>query len=609
MKKSKFNLSYDNSLTLDMGKLVPFYIQDCIPGDSYRLRLQSFIRAQPMLAPLMHRVNFYTQYWFVPYRILWDNWTDFITGGLSGNSTPTFPTMKVKSETSSLADYFGIPLTKGENTLEVSALPFRAYAEIWNTRYRDEDLQGEVAISYADGLDTTTQTKLLQPSWRKDYFTTARPFTQRGSQISVPVSPSAIQGSAYPVYSPVITFSKEVLTTAPTTKKLGVIRLSNYSQGLLIKPPRIDFQFSGAVSNYSLVSDISTADVQGYFEFRCARTVRPTSGWNPPAQVLCSAEYVFYVSCTISYGSVVSYSDSPVSNLSGLNFSQFEMSYLNGENANANCPTAQTAFKISSNVVTGYISTSAKVDLANSGSVNIRDLRLSSALQRYQERSLEYGNRYEEFIQREFGVKPRDSRIQRPEYLGGSESVLQISEVLQTAEGTDTGVGTMRGHGVTALRSRGIRFRCPEHGIIIGLLSIRPRAVYTQGLERFWRKFSKLDYYVPELANIGMQEVFETELFADGETANYDKVFGYAPRYAEYRSRPNKVCGEFRNVLDFWNLARVFDNAPALNGDFLTMNPSKRVFAEQTQNSFLCMVYNDAKAWRPIPKRAKNILQ
>lgn len=585
MKKSKFNLSYDNSLTLDMGKLVPFYIQDCIPGDSYRLRLQSFIRAQPMLAPLMHRVNFYTQYWFVPYRILWDNWTDFITGGLSGNSTPTFPTMKVKSETSSLADYFGIPLTKGENTLEVSALPFRAYAEIWNARYRDEDLQGEVSVSYADGLDTITQTKLLQPSWRKDYFTTARPFTQRGSQISVPVNSFGVSTSqnykgSIRLQSNNVRFSSDyngdfvnnlqVVVTGITLLKSAFSSVLNSDLDSFFIP----------VSNFSSVS-LSRSSLSASYSFVC-----PAYG------------NIFQVSVKVSASAISGLSQDIRVSASG----NFVVDLFNRSLTDSPVTSTDVVLSTSPKEIVYLVS-------GTSSSVNIRDLRLSSALQRYQERSLEYGNRYEEFIQREFGVKPRDSRIQRPEYLGGSESVLQISEVLQTSEGTDTGVGTMRGHGVTALRSRGIRFRCPEHGIIIGLLSIRPRAVYTQGLERFWRKFSKLDYYVPELANIGMQEVFETELFANGETANYDKVFGYAPRYAEYRSRPNKVCGEFRNVLDFWNLARVFDNAPALNSDFLTMNPSKRVFAEQTQNSFLCMVYNDAKAWRPIPKRAKNILQ
>ena len=151
MKKSKMNLSHNASLTADMGYLVPFCVIDCLPNDSHRLKLQSFVRAQPMVAPLMHIVNLYAQYWFVPYRLLWNDWEEFITGGNDGNSDKnlTFPTIKIKPEVSSLADYFGLPVNGKE--LEVSAMPFRAMAEIWNSRYRDEDLQGEVPMSYDGG--------------------------------------------------------------------------------------------------------------------------------------------------------------------------------------------------------------------------------------------------------------------------------------------------------------------------------------------------------------------------------------------------------------------------------------------------------------------------
>lgn len=566
MKKSKFNLSHNASLTGDMGQLIPFMVLDCIPNDSFNIRLQSFVRAQPMLAPLMHMVNLYTQYWFVPYRILWDNWTDFITGGLSGSDAPTFPTVKVKPEPSSLGDYFGLPIkNNGTNEnpnyqeFEVSALPFRAYAEIWNTRYRDEDLQNEVGISYSDGEDTITNTKLLQPSWAKDYFTTARPFTQRGSQISVPVKNIGVVSGFYK-------FKNNVLTTTLTPPA----ETGGASFGIFIKPeffvnkPDGIFTFTFTFENYVKGSDLYSNESAFVY-------------------LICNFEYP-------NGSAVIKMNFSPVAVSGPAVGGTFNFSY----DPNDTLPSL-------------VVETNSYVVDSLDSSVNIRDLRLSSALQRYQERSLEYGNRYEEFIQREFGIKPRDARIQRPEYLGGGKSVLQISEVLQTAEGANTGVGTMRGHGVSAFSSRGIRFRCPEHGVIIGILSIRPNSVYTQGLNRFWRKFSKLDYFVPELANIGMQEVFSSEVFANG--SNYNKIFGYSPRYAEYRSQPNRISGEFRTILDYWNLARKFDAEPSLNSDFLTMNPSKRVFAEQTQNSFLIMLRNTVKAYRVVPKTAKNILK
>lgn len=247
------------------------------------------------------------------------------------------------------------------------------------------------------------------------------------------------------------------------------------------------------------------------------------------------------------------------------------------------------------------------------GVISIRDIRASSALQRYAERSLKFGNRYEEFIQREFGVSPRDSRIQRPEYLGGGSGILNISEVLQTAEATDSSVGTMRGHGIASISQRIINFFSVEHGLILGLLSIRPKAVYTQGVDREFLKRSRLDFFTPELANIGMQEVLQGELFATNSNA-YD-VFGYSERYNEYRYHKPLVTGEFRTLLNYWNMARNFGNAPALNDEFINMAYStevfKRPFAVQdgSNHSFLLMLKNVVRAYRPIPKRAKDILR
>lgn len=594
MKKSKFNLSHNASLTASMGNLIPFVTIDCLPNDSHRLSVDSFIRAQPMMAPLMHNVRFYAQYWFVPYRILWDNWTDFITGGLDGTSAPTFPTIKITPETSSLADYFGIPVNNAE--LEVSALPFRAYTEIWNTRYRDEDLQLELPISYDDGVDTTTNTTMQRCSWAKDYFTTSRPWTQRGSQISVPVMPGITEGSAYALYNPLFNLGEKTQTkpTGDYATELVSVTAGRWTT----KNGKSAVFDIGSVSYSSSVSVDSSFPTKGHIKitFSVNFTVYDNSFDN---ELSCNTPIVYYIPVDVTLGAPISYSDSPVNSF----FANFEAPSFTVAYSKS-CPTT---INFSFSNLSGQITSTEKVSQTGLGALNIRDLRLSSALQRYQERSLEYGNRYEEFIQREFGIRPRDSRIQRPEYLGGSKSVLQISEVLQTAEGTNTGVGTMRGHGVGGLRQRPIRFRAPEHGVIIGIFSIRPDSVYTQGLARQWTKFSKLDYFVPELANVGMQEVFQSEIYADG--TNSKTLFGYSPRYEEYRKLPNRISGEFRELLNYWNLARNFEAPPVLNSSFITMNPTRRVFAEQTQDSFLVMLRNNIKSYRVVPKRAKNILK
>lgn len=561
MKKSKFNLTHMHSTTLDMGYLVPFCLLDCLPNDSYSISMNSFIRAQPMLAPLMHEVRFFTQYWYVPYRLLWDDWEQFITGGEALTSAPAFPTIKAPADkgfvTGSLADYFGFPTN--QPNIEVSAMPFRAMAEIWNTRYRDEDLQDEIAISYDSNVDTTTSTSLLSPSWTKDYFTTARATTQRGNQISVPIFASGGDETHYT--------SLRVLISA--------------------------FQVKGSKGSYELDLDNP---------YTCQQIkdiiVNPQAFYTAlksPVQDGGSGVYIDY-SGTILYV-LNGWSENIINGSNG------------GEVLLTQCADSAT---VGPNLFNSASFTINLKSVGSTASLDVRDLRMASALQRYQERSLLWGNRYEEFIQREFGMKPRDARIQRPEYLGGSKSILQISEVLQTAEGQDTGVGTMRGHGVASMRQRNIRFRCPEHGLIIGLMSIRPRSVYTQGINRAWLKRSRLDFYTPELANIGMQEVMQQELYATAD--NKDVIFGYQNRYDEYRFHKPVVTGEFRTTaLNHWNLARNFEQAPVLNSSFIDMASSvktfKRPFAEQTQHSFLAMIRNNVVAYRPIPKKAKNILK
>lgn len=594
MKKSKFNLTHPASFTANMGSLVPFYLQETLPGDVFRMRAKSFIRAQPMLAPLMHQVNFFVQYWFVPNRILWNDWEAFITGGESGEEKPVFPTLKVTPTVSSLSDYFGIPINNKE--LEVNALPFRAYTEIFNTRYRDQDLQIEKPISYESGLDTTTKPDLLNCAWAKDRFTTARPFTQRGAQISVPVIPSTQTGSAYPVYSPTIDL-KTLTTTKPTSVMLGTIYFNSYENVVGGTATRVSF--SGPNTYEIDNSVVDTTLTSGYFLIK----FRATSDYPSPGATtwtnVCS-KTAYYLPFDIAWGSQpVQYSDAPVRQAS----SDIEIEGFN-YSTTGSCPVLSckaTFLKI-------LVSLNKKVDLGTAGAINIRDLRLAGATQRYQENSLEWGNRYEEFIQREFKVRPKDARIQRPEYIGGAKTMLQISEVLQTSEGTNTGVGTMRGHGVGGLSTMRIRFHAPEHGFIIGIMSIRPHSIYSQGLDKFWRKFTKFDYYTPEFAHIGMQEIMQSELYADG--TNYDTVFGYEPRYEEYRKSPARIAGEFRGgqVLDYWNLARNFDAPPVLNGSFIEMKPSNRIFAEQSQNQFLIMLRNEVFAYRPVPKRAKNLL-
>lgn len=641
MKRSKFNLTHTHSTTADAGQLIPFLLQPTLPGDRFRIGLKNFIRCQPMVAPLMHEVYFYTQYWYVPYRILWDNWEDFITGGDNLQASPAFPYVTAPSggwKPGSLADYFGFPVKQAG--IEVSAMPFRAYSEIWNTRYRDEDLQTDVGIVYTDGKDTKTNTDILSPSWKRDYFTLARPWTQRGADILVPVTDGG--HGAQVIHRHTISYRVSIFFWD----------MLKIDFGLGAEPETYDYTtadiyFNGASYTYN-TTDTKTYNASstpsekfdflktlyGYFSDHYreswtgsvpyANLENAIKNWSStsPQDVPISAGSEFtltrrenetlvltnwkfllhaFISNDVTVSSIgVSDSFSGASVYDAVGTSNIWVRFTGSTDCNFGDGLP----------LCSYVT---YVTLSQTGAVSVRDLRASSALQRYAERSLKFGNRYEEFIQREFGVKPRDSRIQRPEYLGGGRGILNISEVLQTAEGADTSVGTMRGHGIASVSQRPIRFKSPEHGIIIGLLSIRPKAVYTQGIEREFLKRSRLDFFTPELANIGMQEVLTQELFAT--SANKDSIFGYSDRYQEYRYHKPLVTGEFRDTLNYWNMARIFENAPNLNDEFINMEYSSEVFKrpfavqDQSYHSFLIMLENVIQAWRPIPKRSKDILK
>lgn len=235
------------------------------------------------------------------------------------------------------------------------------------------------------------------------------------------------------------------------------------------------------------------------------------------------------------------------------------------------------------------------------GALNLNAFREGMAMQRFEEARMLYGSRYTEYL-RYLGVKASDARLQRPEYLGGGRSVIQFSEVLQTAADGDTPVGTMRGHGIGAMRTNRFRRFFEEHGYVITLMSIRPKSIYTQGLNRMFSRKIKTDWWQKEFEHLGQQEVLNKEIYA--ASSDPDGTFGYQDRYNEYRTQPSSVAGEFRDLLNFWHLGREFESAPVLNSDFISSLPTDRVFADQTGNDTLyIMANNSIQARRLMSKR------
>lgn len=509
-KRSKFSLSHYVLKTCKMGYVLPVGLVEVLPGDSFRHATSVFMRLAPMLAPVMHPVTVRIHHWFIPMRLLWDDFEDFITGGPTNTDVSEFPTITAPSggfAVGSLADHLGLP--PKIDGIEVSALPFRAYNLVYNEWYRDQDLETEKALSLESGPDTTTATDLLRCDWERDYFTTARPWPQKGPDVSVPVN----IGSAG-----IVSDGNGVELYCPTGNGVGSNSDRAYL-GMNRNEPPTDSSWNALLRVTKANSTAWGSDVSG------------SVGFGPDG-------------------------------------------------------TPVKGFRISE----------------DSGSVNINSLREAFALQRFAEHRAMYGSRYVEYL-RYLGIKASDARLQRPEYLGGGKQTIQFSEVLQTAEGTDP-VGTLRGHGIAAMRSNRYRRFFEEHGFVLSIMLVRPKAIYMQGIPRSWLRRVREDFFQTELQHIGQQEVYTKELYGAapaGEDGGL-KVFGFQNRYDEYRGHESYVCGEFRDILDYWHLARSFSNEPVLNADFISATPSERIFAAQENDQLYCMINHSLQARRLMSK-------
>lgn len=237
--------------------------------------------------------------------------------------------------------------------------------------------------------------------------------------------------------------------------------------------------------------------------------------------------------------------------------------------------------------------------------VTINMMRTAFQVQKFLEKQARGGARLVETVLNHFGVRIPDARLQRSEFLGGARLRFMISPVEQTSS-TDTTSpqGNLAGRGTLNAGTKSRTFSFVEHGYFMTIVAAMPRTIYAQGLPRMYSRDSRYDYYWPVFAHLGEQEVRNKEIYAQGTEAD-EGIFGYQDRGSEYRHIPSSVAGLFRpgGSLEFWTLMRKFDSLPQLNGDFVTANPSKRIFAVQTQNNSIIMQYKQrVKAFRPLPK-------
>lgn len=474
MKRHKHSLSHYKICSMNMGTLVPLTWYEVIPGDTIQQATSALVRVAPLVHPLMHQVAIRIHHWYVPLRLIWDDAEDFFTGGADGTSAPTHPFKPIASNITegSLSDYLGImPFNYVANNMNVSALPYRAYSLIWNENYRDQDLVNEVTISTASGADATTNMSLLAPAWQKDYYTTLRPWAEKGDEVHIPV-----RG-----------IGKE-------TQVFAAGGANRYEAG-------------GITTTYGFEKEIDD-------------NILDNSFW-----------------------------------------------------------------------VEGTAAASGYPDIH----VLPDDLRLASAMHRFQEARAKYGSRYVEYL-KSLGIgNPSDARLQNPEYIGGGRQVVQFSEVLST-DGANT--GDMKGHGISAIRTNKYRRFFEEHGIVMSCMSVLPRHIITQGHQRGWFRETKEDYFIKEFQNIGQQEVLINEVYHN--PASRTTVFGYGDRYDEYKFIPSSIGGEFRATSNDWHMARDLAAEPTLNSSFVGANPTTRVYAAAGADQLYVMANHSIQARRMV---------
>lgn len=508
--RSSFQIQTAHKTTFDSGYLVPVYCDEVLPGDTFNVKMTAFARLATPLFPVMDNMYLDSFFFFVPNRLVWDNWQKFMGEQIDPGDSISYVIPQTVTPAGgyaigSIQDYLALPtvgqVTAGE-TVTHSALPLRALNLIYNEWFRDENLQDSLTVNRDDGPDLYTDYSLFRRGKRHDYFTSALPWPQKGDAVTLPLGTSAP-----------INWQDMTGTT------------------------------SGVNGQKVMLTPKNTPD---------SSNLRATM-----------------------YGAV---------NLS---------------------PGSATAIGLDKNM-TMY------ADLSEATAATINQLRESFQIQRLLERDARGGTRYTEIIRSHFGVISPDARLQRPEYLGGGSTPVNISPIAQTsatASGASaTPLGNLAAMGTALAMGHGFTQSFVEHGHVIGLVAVRADLTYQQGLRKMWSRRTRYDFYFPVFAHLGEQAVLNKEIYTTG-TSTDDEVFGYQERWAEYRYHPSQITSLFRSTaagtLDAWHLAQNFSSLPTLNTSFIQDNPPVdrvvAIGAEANGQQFIFDSFFDIKAARPMP--------
>lgn len=529
--RTRFNRDQTILTTFDSGKLIPFFVDEVLPGDTFQVDTSAIIRMTTPKYPVMDDafIDFY--YFYCPDRILWDNFKKFMgevddtpwmpTTSYSvpqikvvNDANPTFPMEK------SILDYMGVP-TKVKKTFKINALPIRAYVMVWNEFFRDQNIgnaavmkKGDEEVTYDDKEDETTEEILkkaitggrcLPVNRFHDYFSSCLPYAQRGPEITVPMTGNA-------------------------PLKLGDI-------------------------NGVPIPSLETK--------------------NGPEMIVGTSQN---------------------QNIPG------SLTYSEQKNQKVMSFTGKKDDEIGAG---GYL----YADLSAVTATTINDLRKAVAVQQYYETLARGGSRYREQVQALWDVTISDKTAQVPEYLGGGRYRVNMNQIVQTSASTPNDMSPLGETGamsVTPINESSFTKSFEEHGFVIGVMCVRHNRTYQQGLERFWSRKDRLDYYVPQFANLGEQPVKKKEIMLTG-TATDEETFGYQEAWGDYRMKPNRVSGLMRSnatgTLDFWHYADNYSTVPTLSQEWMSEGKTEiaRTLIEQNEDQFFGAIRVANKTTRCMP--------